>query len=567
MTTLASTIDNLDPADHEATNYFSLLKEAVAKRQQEPEQASFWQQKIDQIYRLLEDEIRSRRKPPQAAIKFGTSGWRGMLGKDINVFTVTIVTQAIIAMYEELAQDTSLAADLGVSSLAEAQQKGAVIGHDNRFAGAIFAQTASDLLTAAGFTVHQAWEATTGSLSAAVMELGAAFSINITPSHNPLEYAGFKFNAADGGPAAPLLTNRITSLARELISQPLATPGQAKAELVKDCDALALWFKRLEGGKERHGLNFSQALSSLNDRDFVLAVDCVHGASRVHIDRLLTGLDDSKIIRLRTNADPTFAGLAPEPSDANMQPVLTALASRSEALKLGVVMDPDGDRIRFCDGQQIINMNGFGALAYHFLHEELDKKGLVAKTVATSNMANALAHAFGEEVYEPRVGFKEFKPVLDKALVCFEESDGITVLGHTAEKDAYIGLVLALAMIDQRGQNLGPYFQQVAEQYGHYFPAKDGVTVSQQGEELLATLAQLEKYQAGGTVRVGGQSKEISQVIAIDGLKLVFADKSWLLIRPSGTEPKVRFYVEARSEAGMEELFTTAKEMLAEIGL
>ena len=113
---------------------------------------------------------------------------------------------------------------------------------------------------------------------------------------------------------------------------------------------------------------------------------------------------------------------------------------------MGAIIDPDGDRIRFTDGNVEISMNQFGAMAYHYLHEHKGKRGMAAKTVATSNLANALAAGFGEELFEPRVGFKEFKPVIGRALVCFEESDGITVIGHTPEKDAFIGLMLALDM-------------------------------------------------------------------------------------------------------------------------
>ncbi|MEN8139690.1 MAG: phosphoglucomutase [Thermodesulfobacteriota bacterium] len=565
---LRKQIDQLKNSDHSDNDYFELIRQAVHRRNQGDEDPEFWQGKIAAVYGRVEDEIRTRQGAPEKRISFGTSGWRGTLGKDINCYTVTIVTKAIIAMYAALAEDQALAADLGVGSLAEAQERGAVIGHDNRFGGAIFAETATNVLTAAGFTVHLAGEATTGTLSAAVLELGAAFSINLTPSHNPLEYGGFKFNGADAGPAAPSLTNQITANARALVAsgpEPVAAP---RPELVRSCDALDLWQKLVISGKEQHGLDFPGVLEELNARkDLVVAVDCVHGASRIHIDRLLAPLAKERLILLRTNDDPTFNGIAPEPSDANMAPVMAALQAREEPLKLGVVMDPDGDRIRFTDGEKIISMNGFGALSYHFLHEEKGKRGMVAKTVATSNLANAVAAAFGEEVFEPRVGFKEFKPVLKSALVCFEESDGITVIGHTPEKDAYIGLVLALEMILARQENIGQYFTALEGEYGHYFPAKDGVTVSKQGEELLATLKRLEKYQRGTFLKVGGEEKEISQVIDIDGLKLIFADLSWLLIRPSGTEPKVRFYVESRSEEGKNHLFAAAKEVLAEIGL
>jgi phosphomannomutase len=165
------------------------------------------------------------------------------------------------------------------------------------------------------------------------------------------------------------------------------------------------------------------------------------------------------------------------------------------------------------------------------------------------------------------VGFKEFKPVIGKALVCFEESDGITVIGHTPEKDAYIGLLLALDMVLSLKKNLGEYLLDIQNEHGFYFPSRDGVVVSQQGSDLQATLDQLDKYGEGALVRVGDKEKRIALIIGIDGRKMIFEDDSWLMIRPSGTEPKVRFYVEARDAESKAVLFDTARNMLREIGL
>ncbi|EKD36197.1 MAG: hypothetical protein ACD_75C01604G0001, partial [uncultured bacterium] len=279
------------------------------------------------------------------------------------------------------------------------------------------------------------------------------------------------------------------------------------------------------------------------------------------------GVAGDRLLLFRAEADPTFGGVAPEPSTKNMQTVLQALQSRPEPLKLGVIIDPDADRIRFTDGAMEIDMNMFGAMAYHYLHEKKGKQGLVAKTVATSNFANAIAAELCENTFEPAVGFKNFKPVINQALVLFEESDGISVIGHTPEKDAYIGLLLALDMLLTLRLNLGDYLAEIRRQYGAYYPARGGIAVSQMGDELKATLAGLKKYAAGAKVRVGKNLQTIDEVITIDGRKIIFADGSWLMIRPSGTEPKIRFYVEARTEKGKDDLLDAAKEMLAEIGL
>lgn len=573
---IASRIVTDDPA---ASDYFAAVKDLVRGRSAAatPGERQQWQEGLDIVYRLLRAEILTNTAPPVSAVKFGTSGWRGLLGKDINVHSVASVTAAILTMYQDLEQDQELRAAAGVGSFAELGERGCVLGFDNRFGGDLLAASAANVLAAAGVKILYAGEATTGCLSASVLRTRAAFSINLTPSHNPLEYGGFKYNAADGGPAAPILTNRITEQARAIIAQGRSRflpPGldlqRPLAEIpgLRREDALKSWQELVRASRQRHGIDYDATISAFaGNPNLVVAVDCVHGAARSAIRDLFRQQAPERLLILRGEQDVTFGGIAPEPSSANMQPVMAALRRRPEPLKLGAIIDPDGDRIRFTDGNVEISMNQFGAMAYHFLHEVRGRKGMVAKTVASSNLANAIAAALGEEIYEPPVGFKEFKPVIGRALVYFEESDGISVIGHTPEKDAFIGLLLALDMVLALSRNLGEILRDIEQRYGAYYPDRDGVTVSQQGQQLLQSLAQLERYREGVTVLVGGQPREITKVIAIDGRKMIFADNSWLMIRPSGTEPKVRFYVEARNREDTAALVETAKSMLAEIGL
>ena len=562
-----------------ASDYFAAIKDLVRERDAAatPEARQQWQEGIDEVYRLLKTEILTNTAPPATAVKFGTSGWRGLLGKDINVHSVAAVTAAILTMYQDLDHDRELRAAAGIDSFAELRERGCVLGFDNRFGGDLLALSAANVLAAAGVKVLYAGEATTGCLSASVLRTRAAFSINLTPSHNPLEYGGFKYNAADGGPAAAILTNRITEQARVIIARgrsPFLPEGLDLQRPLADIpglireDALKSWQEMVRTNQNRHGINYDATIKAFAvSPQLVVAVDCVHGAARTCIRALFEQQAPERLLILRGEADVTFGGIAPEPSSANMQPVMAALRGRPERLKLGAIIDPDGDRIRFTDGDVEISMNQFGAMAYHFLHEIKGKKGLVAKTVASSNLANAIAGALGEEIFEPPVGFKEFKPVMGRALVYFEESDGISVIGHTPEKDAFIGLLLALDMVLTQGKNLGDLLQDIEQRYGAYYPDRDGVTVSQQGPQLLKTLARLERYRAGESVLVGGQPRKITEVIAIDGRKMIFTDNSWLMIRPSGTEPKVRFYVEARNREDTAALVAAAKSMLAEIGL
>ena len=202
--------------NHSQSDYISLIKELVNRESGGNDQ---WKQPLDEAYELLFSELSENRDSPVEKVKFGTSGWRGILGKDIFAQSVCFVTTAIIELYETLESEPELIPFLGVGSLSEAKSKGCVVGFDNRFGGGLFGVRVATVLSRAGFKIYYAGESTTGVLSAAVLELGAAFSINLTPSHNPLEYGGYKYNAADGGPAAPELTEKITEYSNRIIDR------------------------------------------------------------------------------------------------------------------------------------------------------------------------------------------------------------------------------------------------------------------------------------------------------------------------------------------------------------
>lgn len=557
---------------HLDNDYFGLIK-TILEEQEKGRYNCDWPALLEKGYAFVRKEITETCTAPPKVITFGTSGWRGILGKEINVFTVTCVTEAIVDLYRKVDSNSQLAQLLEVKNLAEAQKRGCVVGFDNRFCGEVLGAAVVAVLDKAGFCVHYAGESTTGVLSAAILELGAVFSVNLTPSHNPLDYGGYKFNAADAGPAGPEITSQIAQRSQEIVQtrQPVVAmelETLLASERVHSINSLQLWKNLVRKNRSVHGLDLESIADRLNSRqDIVVIVDSVHGASRLHIPRLLEGGAADSIITLRANADVTFGGVAPEPSSENMQGVVKALLQSEKPLKIGAIIDPDGDRIRFTDGHHEISMNQFGAMAYHFLHEKHGIHGLVAKTVASSNLANSIAEMLGEDLFEPRVGFKEFKPVIGKAVVCFEESDGISIIGHTPEKDAYIGLILALDMVLTTGENLGDYLQQIENEFGAYYPDRDSVTVSVKGKELLDMLDKLSSYTVGQTIQVGDTKLVIAEIIDIDGRKIIFEDRSWLMIRPSGTEPKVRFYVESRTKQGTAGLVAAARQLLSEIGV
>ncbi|MDO9289559.1 MAG: phosphomannomutase [Thermodesulfovibrionales bacterium] len=499
-----------------------------------------------------------------AKIVFGTSGWRGEIGTDFTFNNLRIVTSAIIEMLKS--NDKSVMQAMGVSEFEEVKRRGIIVGHDNRFLGPEFAMEAIGLLQKNGIKTWYAGEAVTPEFSAGIEMLNAACSINLTPSHNPANYAGFKFNPSDGGPAGAEITTKLEETANRMMGESVVIKP-IKPESVEKIDLASLYIKYI---LMRKTLDIERIKDFINKEDCIVCIDNVHGATRGKIRRILG--ESGKIIYLRTEDDFLFGGVAPEPSEKNMQGVEKVLKESRARFRLGVIMDPDGDRIRHADAKMQIPMNYFGAMAFHYLHVHKGIQGIGVKSVGTSNLLNAIAGKLEIPVKETKVGFKNFRPYLLKtaqkrAVVAFEESDGITGYNHTLDKDAIFGLLLAIEMVAATGKNLSEYLSDIMDEFGHYYPDRSGIAVdhSLAGEPLIKKLSVISaQYKAGDEVIIGGDKRTVKNVITVDGTKLVFDDGSWLMIRPSGTEPKVRFYIEARTEQGKKAVFETAERMTKE---
>lgn len=511
---------------------------------------------------VIERFARENTAPSQ--VVFGTSGWRGEIGSDYTFNNVRIVADAIIEMFRS--GDPEVMRAIGVSDFDEIAKRGIIVGHDNRFLGPAFALEVIGRLQREGIRTWYAGEATTPEFSAGIEMTGAACSINLTPSHNPANYAGFKFNPADGGPAGTEITSRIEEFANRMMkSSTVCDPVQPHG--VETIDLLRLYRRFIT---ERKTLNLDVIKNFIETADCFICVDNVHGATRGRIRGILGETD--KIKYLRTNDDYLFGGIAPEPSEKNMQGVDELLKKSGAALKLGVIMDPDGDRIRYSDGTMQIPMNYFGAMALHFLHVHKGITGMAVKSVGTSNLLNAVAGKLGIPVRETKVGFKNFRPYLlkssaERAIVAFEESDGISGYNNTLEKDALFGFLLSVEMMAVTGKSLNDYLKSIMDEFGYYYPDRSGIAVDRSlvGAPLLKKLSVIrENYKKGTVTQIGGKQRIVKDLITVDGTKVVFDDGSWLMIRPSGTEPKVRFYIEARTEEEKKEVFAAAERITRE---
>ncbi|HTZ18965.1 MAG TPA: phosphomannomutase [Dissulfurispiraceae bacterium] len=499
-----------------------------------------------------------------AEVVFGTSGWRGEIGSDFTFNNLRIVTSAIVEMFKK--KEPAVMEAIGVSDFAEIQRRGILVGHDNRFLGERFAMEVIGILQSEGIKTWYAGESPTPEFSAGIEMLGAACAINLTPSHNPANYAGFKFNPSDGGPAGAEITSEIEKIANRMMSE----EKRFSSILPLDVSNIDLTSLYIEYVNSRKTIDIGKIRDFIDRNDCLICIDNVHGSTRNRFQRIVG--ENAKTVYFRTEDDYLFGGVAPEPSEKNMETIDNTLRLSTARFKLGVIMDPDGDRIRFSDGTVQLPMNYFGAMALHFLHTYKGFRGVVAKSVGTSNFVNAIADKLNVPVKETKVGFKNFRPYLrcnsnEKAIVAFEESDGISGFNHTLEKDAIFGLLLAVEMMAATGKNLGEYLKELMDTYGYFYPDRSGISVDKSlvGKPLLDKLSVIaERYKTGSRVDINGSSRTIAKVITVDGTKVVFDDGSWLMIRPSGTEPKVRFYIEARTEAEKKAVFETAERITKE---
>jgi len=530
--------------------------------------SSCWKAIMSDVHRnrgllpIIEKFARENTNP--ASIVFGTSGWRGEIGTDFTFNNLRIVTSAIIEMLK--GKDSSVMHQMGVSGFEEIKKRGVIVGHDNRFLGPDFAKEVLGLLQKEGIRTWYAGESPTPEFSAGIEMLHAACSINLTPSHNPARFAGLKFNPSDGGPAGPEITKKIEKIANRMIKG-FFVPQPVEPKSIKKIDLTQLYIKFIT---ERKTLDIERIRDFVDKEDCIICIDNVNGSTRGRIERIVGSCNTIKY--LRTEDDFLFGGIAPEPSEKNMRGVEKILKGSNARFKLGVIMDPDGDRIRHTDSSMQIPMNYFGAMAFHFLRVHKGIPGVVVKSVGTSNFVNAIAEKLRVPVKETNVGFKNFRPYMlktsrEKAIVAFEESDGISAYKHTLEKDAIFGLLLAIEMMAVTGKNLSGNLKDLMDEFGYFYPERSGISVdpSLVGEPLKKRLSVIKKhYKKGTVVNIGKEMRTVTDIITVDGTKLVFNDGSWLMIRPSGTEPKVRFYIEARTEEGKKAVFEAAEKITRE---
>lgn len=442
-------------------------------------------------------------------IKFGTDGWRGVIAADFTFANLARVSAAV-ACY--LRQENLSA-------------KPVIVGHDTRFLSEEFARVVTDQFTGRGFTVFQARGANpTPAVACAIVEHNAAGAVMLTASHNPPRYHGFKFIPWYAGPALPHITDKITALLDEV--QPEIAP---RPQLAKEFDPRPAYFHRLEEQVDLDAI----ARSGLR-----LAINPMHGAGIGYLETVLSGRGVPVIAQCDWR-DPLFGGRMPEPKPELLRDLAELVASGQA--DLGLALDGDADRFGIIDAAgEYILPNQVLCLLAEYLITDKGWRGPLARTVSTTTLLDRIAAAHGLEVIETPVGFKyQAQALMERgAILAGEESGGLSIRGHIPEKDGILACLL-LAEIAAK-KPLRTRLADLYSRYGRVYTRRIDCHCSrEQKEQVLAALEQWTPTTINGVA--------VEDVITIDGWKYQLADKSWVLVRPSGTESLFRIYAEGES--------------------
>jgi alpha-D-glucose phosphate-specific phosphoglucomutase len=479
------------------------------------------------------------------AIKFGTSGWRAVIAED---FTFANVRRALTGIARYVASK-------------KPQGAAVIVGRDPRFLGESLVSFAAEILAAYHITPRVIPDpAPTPAIAWAVIRTRSDGAINFTASHNPPEYNGIKFSTPDGAPALPEVTSKIEAEIAALDAAP--PPSSRGAERSSATEAGA----RSPSGAKREEIDvapdYLARLQEVIDLDAIktanlrVAFDPLWGAARNYPDHLLrrAGIE---VVAVHDCRDVLFGGHAPEPDDHLLEDLRAAM--KKAGANIGISTDGDADRFGILDQDgTFISPNYIIALLFDYLVETRGWRNGVAKSVATTNLVNALAEHHKVPLYETPVGFKYIGELIDQDKIAIggEESAGLSIRHHVPEKDGILAGLLCCEMVARRGRTLRRQLDDLFVKVGSFYPRRENFRLTPEVKGKFTSKVQADPHELGG--------RRVREVVRTDGLKLIFDDGSWVCYRLSGTEPVVRVYSEARSAGDLEMLSAVAKQWIFE---
>lgn len=473
-------------------------------------------------------------------IKFGTSGWRGLIARDFTFDNVRFAAQGI-ADY--------LVADLAKpESPIHGRKPVLILGHDTRFLGREFSLAVAEVLSANGLSpVLCERDAPTPVIAHTIRVKKAIGGINMTASHNPAEYQGLKFSVYNGAAAPPEVTRVIEANIRQRQEQAWTfAAAPVGSYSCPSIDPRPAYLKQI-----RKLIDFE----AIRKARLKFAVELMYGTGRGYLDTLLEEDGESKVIRFNDEPNPLFGGHHPEPNAEGMAAVReTILAGKAH---LGLGLDGDADRFGIVDKSGTwLTPNQILALALYHLKKNRKWTGAVVRTVPTSHQVDAVAELLEVPLHETPVGFKYIGALMESEpiIVGGEESGGLSVKGHVPEKDGILACLLMAELVAVERKSLGKILADLEAVTGEFHTTRINVAIpAEKKEALLARLAK-------GLDKVG--KLKVEKFITTDGFKFLLPNREWVAFRASGTEPLIRCYIEAKSAKGMKSLEAACRELL-----
>ncbi len=466
-------------------------------------------------------------------IRFGTDGWRGIIGFDLTFNKLIAISEAIRLFLCENKLDG----------------KPIVLSHDTRFLAPEFCAQIANYLSSKGCEVCLLEGYTPTPVTAfAVLHLKASGAIALTASHNPYYYLGVKFIPHFGGPAESDTTGRISEIVNSLLMENFTAPELPDVYKGKRLNLKEEYFNQLEK------LVNGAIIKSLHAR---VLYSPFYGCGQGYVSGFLNRFG-VEVRRLHLGRDVQFGGFLPDPSPKNMKLLLPFL--REEGLELGVATDGDADRFAIITQEgQYFSVNQILPLLADFLITTRRAEGSLARTIVTSHLLDDVAKEHHVELLETPVGFKYVgKCLREGALIGGEESGGMSIKGHVPEKDGILSILLTLEMIATSGMKLLELYENLTRRSNHYHYERIDIRLTE--EEANNLLHKVEGFSEGSSAF----GERISSVNSIDGYKILLASGSWVVFRKSGTENVVRVYFEAKNEASFKRLKNELKRFLKE---
>ncbi len=472
-------------------------------------------------------------------IKFGTSGWRGLIAKE---FTFDNVRLAVQAIAEHLVGGLKRG-----ELLCPGGKPVVIIGHDTRFLGHEFAIATAEVLHGNGIQPLLCdRDAPTPVIAHSIRARRAIGGINLTASHNPAPYQGLKFSSSNGAAAPPEVTGAIEENVRGLISRGWQFDEKAVGTVqFKTFDPRPSYVKQL------HKL---VDFETIRRAKLKVAVELMYGTGRGYLDTLLEDAG-AKVTRFHDELNPLFGGHHPEPNAEGMAEVREFVIKNRASIGLG--LDGDADRFGIVDADGAwLTPNQILALTLFHLKKNRGWTGSVVRTVPTSHQVDSIAQILGVKVHETPVGFKYIGALMESepVIVGGEESGGLSVKGHVPEKDGILACLLMAELVAYERRSLGAILGEIEKQTGPFFTDRINLPIAPEKKAVI-----LEKL-AAGPARIG--MFQVRKFITTDGYKFLLDGNEWVAFRASGTEPMIRCYIEAKSSKHLAQLRRDCRALL-----